>query len=104
MVTPLTTASPARNADRERLAVVLATVAINVVAVAAFAFVPWSNWRTAWGLNLVDNAILAGYALARRDRFMGRLLLFGLLVGFLELFTDAWIVDVTGSLDYSIGG
>ena len=93
-----------RPADRERLYVVLATVFINVLAVFAFAFVPWSNWRTAVGLNLVDNAILVGYALLRRDRLMGRLLLFGLAVGFLELPTDAWIVDVSRTLDYSAGG
>ena len=97
-----TIAVPSR--ERERLFIVLTTIALNVVAVAALAFVPASNWRTAVVLNLVDNAILIGWALWRRDAPMGRLIAFGLVVGFVELCTDAWIVDVTRSLDYSMGG
>ena len=35
---------------------------------------------------------------------MARLILFGLITGFVELAADAWIVDVTHTLDYSVGG
>jgi hypothetical protein len=35
---------------------------------------------------------------------LGRFLLFGIVVGFCELPADAWLVDYTGTLDYSIGG
>ena len=35
---------------------------------------------------------------------MLRLMLFGLIVGFIGLAADAWLVDATGTLDYSAGG
>ena len=35
---------------------------------------------------------------------LGRFLLFGIVVGFCELPADAWLVDYTRTLDYSIGG
>lgn len=35
---------------------------------------------------------------------LGRLLLFGLVVGITELAADAWLVDFTRTLDYSVGG
>jgi hypothetical protein len=35
---------------------------------------------------------------------LARFVLFGLLVGFAELPADAWLVDYTRTLDYSIGG
>ncbi|HEY3593199.1 MAG TPA: hypothetical protein VGL13_04975 [Polyangiaceae bacterium] len=90
--------------ERGRLWVVLATVVINVAAVSLLVFVPWSDWRTGVALNLFDNVLLVGFAVATRDRFMGRLLLFGLAVGLMELPADAWLVDATRTLDYSIGG
>ena len=89
---------------RGRLTVVLATVVINVVAVSLLVLVPWSDWRTGAALNLVDNALLIGFVLARRDRLLGRFLLFGLVVGLTELAADAWLVDSTRTLDYSVGG
>jgi hypothetical protein len=90
--------------ERGRLLVVLATVAMNVVAVSLLAFAPWSDWRTGAALNFVDNALLIGFALVRRDALLGRFLLFGLLVGIAELPADAWRVDHTRTLDYSVGG
>jgi hypothetical protein len=90
--------------DRERLLIVLATVAINVLTVGALVLYPGSNWRTAVALNLIDNAMVIGYAVWRRDGVMARLILFGLITGFVELAADAWIVDVTHTLDYSVGG
>ncbi len=42
--------------------------------------------------------------LAKRDALLARFLLFGLVVGFTELAADAWLVDYTHTLDYSIGG
>ncbi|MBI2924741.1 MAG: hypothetical protein HYY24_03445 [Verrucomicrobia bacterium] len=95
-------ASPAL--ERARLIVVLATVAINVVAVIAFGFLPGSDWRTGLGLNLFDNALLIFYSVRWRDRMMPCLMLFGLAVGVVELAADAWLVDFTRTLDYSLGG
>jgi hypothetical protein len=83
---------------------VLLTVAINVVAVSLLAFAPWSDWRTGAALNLIDNFLLVAYALIRRDALLGRFVLFGVIVGVGELPADAWLVDHTRTLDYSIGG
>jgi hypothetical protein len=88
----------------ERLCIVIATIVINVVAVSLLTFAPWSDWRTGAALNIVDNCLLISFALVRRDTLLGRFLLFGLLVGFAELPADAWLVDYTRTLDYSVGG
>jgi hypothetical protein len=90
--------------ERGRLCMVLATIIINVVAVSLLTFAPWSNWRTGAALNVVDNCVLVGFALVRRDTLMWRFLLFGVVVGFAELPADAWLIDYTRTLDYSIGG
>jgi hypothetical protein len=90
--------------ERERLLIVIATIVINVVAVLLLTFAPWSDWRTGAALNFVDNCLLVGFALVRRDALLGRFLIFGLTVGLTELAADAWLVDYTRTLDYSIGG
>src|SRR5262250_1364219 len=90
--------------ERGRLAVVLATIAVNVIAVSLLTFAPWSDWRTGAALNVVDNFLLVGFTLVRRDALLARFLLFGFLVGVKELAADAWLVDYTGTLDYAIGG
>jgi hypothetical protein len=90
--------------ERGRLWVVIATIATNIIAVSLLAFAPWSDWRTGALLNIIDNCLLIGFALSRRDALLGRFLLFGLVVGLTELPADAWLVDYTRTLDYSIGG
>jgi hypothetical protein len=90
--------------ERGRLLVVIATVAINVVTVSLLTFAPWSDWRTGAALNFVDNCLLVGFAVVRRDGLLARFLLFGVVVGLTELPADAWLVDYTRTLDYSIGG
>ena len=87
-----------------RLRVVMATIVLNIVAVLWFAAVPWSNWRTGLALNIVDNVILIFHVIRRRDSFMAHLMFFGLVVGFVELGADAWLVEGTRTLDYSLGG
>jgi hypothetical protein len=90
--------------ERGRLCVVIATIVINVVAVSLLTFAPWSDWRTGAALNAVDNCLLVGFALVRRDALLARFLLFGVVVGLTELAADAWLVDYTRTLDYSVGG
>ena len=90
--------------EPQRLMVVLATIVIDVVAVTLLIFAPWSNWRTGLALNLFDNLLLIRFVLLKRDRVLARFILFGLVVGFTELAADAWLVDFTHTLDYSIGG
>jgi hypothetical protein len=90
--------------ERDRLRIVVATVAINVVAVALLTLVPGSDWRTATALNLIDNTLLLGFVLVRRDRVLASLMVFGLAAGITELGADAWLVEFTRTLDYSPGG
>src|SRR5881296_1623961 len=90
--------------EHGRLRVVIATIVINVVAVSLLTFAPWSDWRTGATLNIVDNSLLVGFVVLKRDALLARFLLFGLVVGFAELPADAWLVDYTHTLDYSIGG
>src|SRR5438046_7750711 len=104
ITTMITTNAHEISLERGRLWIVLVTIVINVVAVSLLTFAPWSDWRTGAALNIVDNCLLVGFALVRRDALLGRFLLFGLLVGFVELPADAWLVDYTRTLDYSIGG
>jgi hypothetical protein len=90
--------------ERGRLRVVGATIVINVIAVSLLTFAPWSDWRTGVALNIVDNCLLVGFVVIKRDALLGRFLLFGIVAGFMELPADAWLVDYTRTLDYSIGG
>src|SRR5437762_13226913 len=90
--------------ERGRLWIVLVTIVINVVAVSLLTFAPWSDWRTGATLNIVDNSLLVGFVVLKRDALLARFLLFGLVVGFAELVADAWLVAYTHTLDYSIGG
>jgi hypothetical protein len=90
--------------ERDRLRVVIATIVINIVAVSLLTFAPWSDWRTGAALNIVDNCLLVGFVLVRRDELLARFLFFGLVVGFTELAADAWLVDYTHTLDYSHSG
>ncbi len=90
--------------ERDRLCVVVATIVINVIAVSLLTFVPWSDWRTGAALNIVDNCLLVGFTVVRRDVLLTRFLLFGAVVGLCELSADAWLVDYTRTLDYSVGG
>src|ERR1051325_7114402 len=93
-----------RRLERARLLVVIATIVINVIAVSLLTFAPWSDWRTGVALNVVDNCLLIGFTVVRRDTLLARFLVFGVVVGLTELAADAWLVDYTRTLDYSIGG
>ena len=86
-----------------RMTIVLATIVLNISAVARLTIMPWLDWRTGLALNLVDN-LLFGSVARHRDFVLERLILFGVAVGVAELAADAWLVDYTQTLDYSIGG
>src|SRR5919204_2077915 len=90
--------------ERGRLCAVIATIVINVTVVSLLTFAPWSDWRTGAALNVIDNCLLVGFTVVRRDALLARFLFFGVVVGFTELAADAWLVDYTRTLDYSIGG
>src|SRR6267142_5026149 len=85
--------------ERGRLCVVIATIVINVIAVSLLTFAPWSDWRTGAALNIVDNCLIVGFIVVRRDALLARFLLFGVVIGLTDLAADA--VDYTRTLDYS---
>jgi hypothetical protein len=89
---------------QRRLLIVISTIALNIIAVWLLTFVSWSDWRTGVALNFIDNAILLWFVVKHGDRLLARFMLFGLAVGVAELAADAWLVDYTKTLDYSIGG
>ncbi|HLX95768.1 MAG TPA: hypothetical protein VKU37_08490 [Verrucomicrobiae bacterium] len=90
--------------EARRLRVVLATIVINVIAVALLTLAPWSDWKTGLALNLFDNALLLSFVVLYHDAWLARLMIFGLVTGVVELAADAWLVDFTRTLDYSVGG
>ena len=90
--------------ERGRLRIVLATVGINIAAVGLLTLAPWSDWRTGIALNLCDNALLLAWVIPKRDALLARFMVFGFVVGIVELAADAWLVDHTRTLDYSVGG
>ena len=53
--------------EHGRLRVVIATIITNVIAVSLLTFAPWWDWRTGAALNFVDNCLLIGFAVVRRD-------------------------------------
>lgn len=89
---------------KSRLLTIFTTIAINVSTVGLLTLVPWSDWKTGVALNLVDNTILLWYVAKHLDFALARFMVFGLAVGFSELSADAWLVEYTKTLDYSIGG
>lgn len=96
--------SSAAALDRPRLRVVIGTILLNVMAVGALTRFPGSDWRTGLALNLLDLLILGTFAWRHRDGYLVHLLGFGLVLGLVELAADAWLVGVTGTLDYRPGG
>lgn len=90
--------------ERQRLMVVFATIFFNVTGVLVFTRFPGSDWKTGMALNAFDCVLLFTHVFRMRDLLMLRLMFFGLVVGLVELLADAWLVDATGTLDYSIGG
>jgi hypothetical protein len=79
--------------------VVIATTVINVIAVSLLTFAPWSDWRTGAALNFVDNCLLVGFTVVRRDALLARFLLFGMVVGLLELLlTRGWSITRARSI------
>lgn len=90
--------------ERMRLGVVLLTIFNAVAGVVFFSFATGLRGASAAIIGLLNNAILIAAAVRHRDAVLARLLLFGLTVGLVELAADAWLVDVTRTLDYSISG
>lgn len=78
---------------------VIATLSVTIGVAALSAAFHW-GWRSGFALSFGMYGLLALFAITQRDRFLKRLLLFGIAAGFIELFADCWLVKSTGTLLY----
>jgi hypothetical protein len=56
--------------ERGRLLIVVATIVISIAAVSLLTLALWSDWRTGTALNLIDNSLLIGFAILKRDALL----------------------------------
>ena len=59
--------------------------------------------RFALASTAVTLAVMVGWTARRRDPVLARWLLLGLVAGWMEILTDAWLVQATGTLVYPPG-
>jgi uncharacterized membrane protein len=74
---------------------------IITVAIAAISSAFELTWRSAFVLAFGIYGLLAWFAYKQNDRFLKRLLVFGLVAGVTELVADCWLVSNTGTLIYT---
>jgi len=79
--------------------VVLATMVSGLIIASLASQFAW-GWPAAATSTFLTLAILVGYAGVTQDQLIGKLLAFGVVVGFGELFTDAWAVSSIKVLIY----
>lgn len=86
--------------DRPRMILVVSVMVIGFVldCVATYLGLGWLSG--AW-LTYIAAACYAAFAVIRRDRVIGSLLVFGMIAGFGELPTDAWLVSGIKILVYA---
>ncbi len=75
---------------------------IITVAIAAISSAFELTWRSAFVLTFGIYGLLAWFAYKQNDRFLKRLLVFGLVAGVTELVADCWLVSNTGTLIYTM--
>lgn len=74
---------------------------IVTLAVAAISSATNAGWISAFILSIGMYAIIGVFAFLTEDKFLYRLLLFGIIAGLFELFADCWLVQSTLTLVYS---
>lgn len=75
---------------------------ILTLAIAAICSYTDAGWESAFGLAAGMYAVISCYAFFAGDKFLYRLLLFGILAGSIELFADCWLVQFTDTLVYPL--
>jgi fluoride ion exporter CrcB/FEX len=86
--------------EKNRYRIVLYSVFLSVCGSVLAAFWPGSDGRTAVALNLANLVLLSGYLWRTRDAALGRLLLFGVAFGVVELLADFLCIRMTRTLSY----
>lgn len=87
--------------NKSRTGIVWWGVVLSVCGSTASALWSGSDGKTAILLNIANLALLGGYLWRTRDRALGRLLLFGVSFGLVELLADFLCVRMTRTLDYT---
>lgn len=91
-----------RNLIKKETLFVLATMTITLAITLLSAYYDWGYW-SAFALATGMYAVLTAFAFLNNDDFLKRLLLFGLVAGFVELLADKWLVHDISSLVYPAG-
>ncbi len=91
-----------RNLKKKESVFIIITLIITV-ATAAISARFHLTWRSGFMLSFGMYGILLWFALVNRDRFLKRLLVFGITAGFIELLADCWLVKSTKTLIYASG-
>ncbi len=84
---------------KRRMILVLGTIGSSLVWDGLAAFLGWGPWA-AYAMTGILLVAFCGYALRTRDMVIVRLMWFGTVVGFGELFADNWAVNVSQTLVY----
>ena len=90
-------------ADSRRLAFVLLALVLGLAWTYVSALIG-AGAVTAYFIVAIEYGLYLVYLTRSRDPVFARLLLIGLIAGGLELATDAWLVDGTGTLVYPPDG
>lgn len=70
------------------------------LTVAAISSATDAGWISAFILAIGMYVIIGGFAHLTKDKFLYKLLLFGIIAGAVELFADCWLVNSTMTLVY----
>jgi hypothetical protein len=87
------------NESKRRMTLVLGTIGLSLVWDLAAALLAWGPWA-AYAMTVLLLCIFGAYLLNTRDMVILRLFWFGAVVGFGELFADAWAVQDSQTLVY----
>jgi len=88
--------------ERQRLTFILITIGIVFLWQLTNSYF-CTGWKTAAILSFLILALDYGFVIYRRDALLGKLVLFGLTAGAVELVADWWLVRTTGTLFYPAG-
>ncbi|MBK7764539.1 MAG: hypothetical protein IPI46_14560 [Bacteroidetes bacterium] len=78
---------------------IICCMVITLSVTLASAYFHTGYW-TAFTLAIGMYAIISFYAFFTKEKFLQRLLLFGIVAGFVELYADCWLVHNVASLVY----
>lgn len=88
--------------DHQRFIFILLTLGFVAAWIIINSFFK-TGWKTALMLSFIVLIVDFIYIIKKDDRFLGKLIIFGLVAGVTELLADAWLVEQTKTLFYEQG-